>query len=137
MTEKRKDYITLPKGEVRVSNEIVARIAQIAAKEVEGVAEFSSNPIRWLNFLGLTPPNQGVKVEVGTREVAVDIDIAVEYGSRIPDIVKNLRKNVSQRITEMTGLDVVELNIRVNDLHFTEDSLTLTERGEMPEPRVR
>jgi len=137
MTEKRKDYITLPKGEVRVSNEIVARIAQIAAKEVEGVAEFSSNPIRWLNFLGLTPPNQGVKVEVGTREVAVDIDIAVEYGSRIPDIVKNLRKNVSQRITEMTGLDVVELNIRVNDLHFTEDSLTLTERGEIPEPRVR
>ena len=137
MTEKRKDYITLPKGEVRVSNEIVARIAQIAAKEVEGVAEFSSNPIRWLNFLGLTPPNQGVKVEVGTREVAVDIDIAVEYGSRIPDIVKNLRKNVSQRITEMTGLDVVELNIRVNDLHFTKDSLTLNERGEIPEPRVR
>ena len=134
---ERKINLTHPRGEVKVSNEIVARIAHMAAKEVEGVADLASGPSRWLNLLGILPLNQGVKVEVGSREVAVDLDIAVEYGSRIPDIVKSIRKNVCQRITDMTGLDVVELNIRVNDLHFPEEQLSLTEKGEMTEPRVR
>jgi len=137
MTERTKEHYTPARGEVRVSNEIVAKIAQIAASEIDGVAEFDRGPASWLQLFGLPVPGQGVKVEVGTKEVAVDLDIAVNYGSRIPDIVKNIRKNVCQRIADMTGLDVVELNIRINNIRFPDERLALMEDGDTNEPRVR
>jgi len=137
MTERTREHYTPSRGEVRVSNDIVAKIAQIAASEVEGVADFDKGPISWLNIFGLNPSGQSVKVEVGAKEVAVDLDIAVNYGSRIPEIVRNIRKNVSQRITDMTGLEVVELNISVNNIRFPDERLSLTSDGENPEPRVR
>jgi len=137
MTEKIKEHYNPARGEVRVSNEIVAKIAQIAASEIDGVADFNRGPASWLQILGFPLSGQGVKVEVGTKEVAVDLDIAVNYGSRIPEIVRNIRKNVCQRITDMTGLDVVELNIRVNNIRFPDERLSLAENGESSEPRVR
>ena len=64
---------------------------------------------------------QGVAVEVGEREAAVDLTVVVEYGESIPEIAKTLRENITRRIEGMTGLTVTEVNITVNDLHFPGD----------------
>jgi len=136
MTTRKKTGTKVTRGDVKVANDIVEKIAAIAAGEIEGVADFA--PKSGLQQLfGLLGPDRGVRVEVGSKEVAVDLDIAVEYGSRIPDVVRNIRRNITQRINEMTGLEVVELNIRVNDLHFPDEGIPLTQKGEIPEARVK
>ena len=136
MTARKTNGNSTYRGEVTVSSEIVEKIAWLATTEVEGVADMSpKNGLK--NLFGILNPERGVRVEVGSREVAVDLDIAVEYGSRIPDIVRNIRRNIISKVADMTGLEVVELNIRVNDLHFEEDRLPLTTQGEIPEARVK
>ena len=64
---------------------------------------------------------QGVAVELGEREAAVDLSVVVEYGESIPRIVGALRENITRRIEGMTGLTVTDVNITVNDLYFPGD----------------
>ena len=136
MTTKRKNLAIPTRGEVRVSNDIVEQIVCLAANEIEGVSDLSpKNGLRGL--LNLFGTDKRVRVEVGTKEVAVDLDIAVEYGSRIPDVVKDIRENITRRINDMTGLELVELNIRVNDLSFPDDGLTTNATVEITRPRVK
>jgi uncharacterized alkaline shock family protein YloU len=61
-----------------------------------------------------------VGVEVGETEAAVDLDIVVEYGVSIPDLARSIQRNVKQAVQRMTGLDVVEVNVNVDDL-FLDD----------------
>ncbi len=136
MTTRKKTGTSVSRGDVKVANDIVEKIASIAASEIDGVADLApQSGIKQL--FGLLGPERGVRVEVGSKEVAIDLDIAVEYGSRIPDVVRNIRRNISQRINEMTGLEVVELNIRVNDLYFPDERIPLTQKGDLPEARVK
>ena len=74
-------------------------------------------------------PSQGVKVEVGEREAAVDLDLIVEYGVSIVDVSEAVRQNVIRQVERMTGLSVTEVNISVNDV-FTGET-------ETEEPRVQ
>ncbi|MFH1515912.1 MAG: Asp23/Gls24 family envelope stress response protein [bacterium] len=136
MTAKEKEPAVPTRGEVRVSNDIVEQIVCLAANEIEGVSDLRSrNGLRGL--LNLFTSGRHVKVEVGTKEVAVDLEIGVEYGSRIPDVVKDIRQNITRRINDMTGLELVELNIRVNDLSFPDEKLTPDPRHEIPRARVK
>jgi uncharacterized alkaline shock family protein YloU len=64
---------------------------------------------------------QGVSVEVGEHQAAVDIDIVVEYGNSIVEVAEAIRQNVIERIEGMTGLEVVEVNVGVDDLHLGGD----------------
>ena len=73
---------------------------------------------------------QGVGVEVGETQAAVDLDIVVEYGVSIADLGRSIQRNVKNSIERMTGLEVVEVNINVDDVHMPES-------GEQPsEARV-
>ncbi len=65
--------------------------------------------------------SQGVSVEVGQRQAAVDLDIVCYYGQSIVEIAEAIRENVIERIEGMTGLDVVEVNIGVDDLYIDSD----------------
>ncbi|MGW2659266.1 Asp23/Gls24 family envelope stress response protein, partial [Streptomyces sp. NPDC001478] len=65
--------------------------------------------------------SRGVKVEVGEKQTAVDVDIVVEYGVSIIDTAKNIRLRVTDAVETMTGLEVVEINIRVLDVHVPGD----------------
>ena len=64
---------------------------------------------------------QGVDVEVGEREAAVDLTVIIDYGESIPEISEQIRDNVIQRIEGITGLRVTEVNVAVNDLYFPGD----------------
>ena len=64
---------------------------------------------------------QGLSVEVGEREAAVDLTVVVEYGESIPKVSQAIRDNVIRRIEGITGLSVTEVNVAVNDLYFPGD----------------
>jgi len=69
---------------------------------------------------GSSGPNvsQGVGVEVGETQAAIDLDVVVEYGVSIADLGRSIQRNVKQSVERMTGLQVVEVNVAVDDVHL-------------------
>ena len=128
------------RGTTTIADVVVAKIAGIAAREIEGVHDLGGQAARVVGRLRETLPGspdltQGVSVEVGERQAAVDIGIVAEYGVAIHDLAAGIRSNVINAIEGMTGLEVTEVNITVHDVHFTgedqnESSLAI-------EPRVK
>jgi uncharacterized alkaline shock family protein YloU len=59
-------------------------------------------------------------VDVGEKQAAVDLDIVVEYGASIVELARAVRRNVITAVERMTGLEVIEVNIAVNDIHLPE-----------------
>ena len=64
---------------------------------------------------------QGVSVEVGERQTAVDIDLIADYGVAMTDLASGIRRNVIAAIERMTGLEVTEVNITVHDVHLEDE----------------
>lgn len=73
----------------------------------------------------------GISVEVGEREAAVDLTVAIEYGVSIPQVTETVRRNVINRIENLTGLGVTEVNITVNDVQFPEKRPQLEQQQEV------
>lgn len=116
---------------------MVEKIAGMAARQVSGVHELGRGTARALGALrerlpvgGTASPAQGVRVEVGERQAAVDLDVVAEYGVSIVDLAQAIRNNVVQQIEGMTGLDVTEVNISVDDVYADEP-------GSDDQPRVQ
>ncbi len=117
-----------PEGRTSIADSVVAKIAGIAAREVSGVYEMGAGAARAVGTLreklpgsGGPNPTQGVRVEVGERQAAVDVDLVVEYGVSIPDVAQSVRRNVIDRLQRMTGLEVTEVNIAVDDIYLGDD----------------
>lgn len=113
-------------GSTSIDDSVVAKIAAIAAREVDGVSSLGGNLSGALgNMVGRIRGSEhtttGVGVEVGTRQAAVDINCQMEYPASIHEVADSVRQNVIDRIQTMTGLEVVEVNIAVNDLVFPGD----------------
>lgn len=113
-------------GSTSIADTVVTKIASIAAREVRGVYDLGGGAARAIGGVTRTvgigdERMQGVGVEVGEREAAVDLTVVVEYGESIPQIADSLRANITRRIEGMTGLTVTEVNIAVNDLYFPGD----------------
>ncbi len=70
---------------------------------------------------GLPNVGRGVKVEVGERQTAIDLDLVVEYGVSVMDVAQDVRENVVGAVERITGLEVVEVNVTVNDVHLPDD----------------
>jgi uncharacterized alkaline shock family protein YloU len=105
------------RGITTVSDAVVAKMAGIAAREVEGVHGLGKSFRRLVGRVrsgdSLT---QGVNVEVGKKEAAIDLVIVMEYGYSIPSVAQILRENVIGKVESGTGLIVKEVNIEVDDL---------------------
>lgn len=101
-------------GEVQIADEVVAIIAGLAATEVEGVASMAGNVTNELvSKLGMKNLSKGVKVEVTSEAVSVDMALNMEYGYSIPKTSELVQEKVKQAIENMTGLHVSEVNIRI------------------------
>jgi uncharacterized alkaline shock family protein YloU len=111
-------------GTTTIASSVVAKIAALAAQEIPGVQAMGKSLSRTFGSIKAKVPGasqadtQGVSVEVGERQAAVDIDIVVEYGHSIVEVAEAIRQNVIERIEGMTGLEVVEVNVGVDDLHL-------------------
>ena len=111
MDDMRQSIVS-ESGTVKISEEVVAIIAGIAAMEVPGVAGMSGGLAGGIaEMLGRKNLSKGVKVEVGEKEAAIDLYIIVEYGCRIPDVAWEIQEKVKKAVETMTGLHVVEVKI--------------------------
>jgi uncharacterized alkaline shock family protein YloU len=114
------------KGQTTIADPVVTKVAGLAAREVGGVYELGGGVARALGAVTQRLPvgdntNQGVSVEVGDKEAAIDLTVIVEYGESIPKVAQQIRENVVRRIEGITGLSVTEVNVAVNDLHLPGD----------------
>lgn len=110
-------------GNVKISEEVVAIIAGVAAMDVPGVAGMSGGIAGGIaEILGRKNLSKGVKVEVGEKEAAIDLYIIVEYGCRIPDVSWDIQEKVKNSVETMTGLDVIEINIHVQGVNIEKEN---------------
>jgi uncharacterized alkaline shock family protein YloU len=135
MTETR---LSTQEGKITVAEGVVQKVAGMATREIAGVYSMGTSTTRAFGAIrqripGSSGPNvaQGVGVEVGETQAAIDLDIVIEYGASIADLGRSIQRNVKQSIERMTGLEVVEVNVAVDDVH-----LPTPEGEEKPPPRV-
>ena len=111
-------------GRTTIAESVVSKIAGISAREVAGVHDLGGGAARVVGAIRERIPGsrtnlqQGVSVEVGERQAAIDIDIVAEYGVSIIDLSTGIRRNVIAAVERMTGLEVSEVNITVNDVYL-------------------
>ena len=111
-------------GRTTIADTVVSKIAGIATREVTGVYALGGGTARAVGALreripgSSTNHSQGISVEVGEKEAAIDIQLVAEYGVSIADLAKGIRTNVINAVERMVGLSVVEVNIEVQDIHI-------------------
>ncbi|MBO4941519.1 MAG: Asp23/Gls24 family envelope stress response protein [Clostridia bacterium] len=105
-------------GNVCISNDVVATIASIAAKSIDGVAGmFGSITGGFAELLGKKNPSKGVKVAITDREVKIDMFVIVEYGVKIPDVAWEIQEKTKNEVEAMTGLNVVAVNVNIEGVN--------------------
>ena len=124
-----RDRLATDNGQITVAENVVQKIAGKACREIAGVHAMGTGGTRAFGAIreripGSTGPSvaQGVGVEVGETEAAIDLDIVVEYGISIAELGRSIQRNVKQTVERMTGLRVVEVNIAVDDVYLPSDS---------------
>jgi uncharacterized alkaline shock family protein YloU len=135
----RRSELTTELGRTSIADSVVAKIAGLACREVSGVHEMGAGASRAFGAIrermssseNAGSPARGVSVEVGERQAAVDLDIVVEYGVAIVDVAEAIRSNVIGRVESMTGLQVTEVNVTVDDVYLGETD------EPQPAPRVQ
>lgn len=104
---------------IQISNDVVAVIAGVAVSEVPGVAGMAGGFAGGITevFSGKKNLAKGIKVDATETEAKIDVNIIVEYGSRIPDVAFEIQKRVKKAVEGMTGLKVEEVNIHVQGVN--------------------
>ncbi len=135
--ERRGSSSTAPaaRGKTSIADGVVAKIAGMAAREVPGIHALGGGLARTMGVVrdrvpgGSGSVTRGVKVEVGERQSAVDLELVVEYGVAITNVAGEVRENVIEAVERMTGLEVVEVNISVNGVHLPDEGDEETTEG--------
>ncbi len=115
---KKEEEIVLSEGEnnIEISDDVVAVIAGMSASEVSGVAEMAGGFAGGISEVLSGKKNlaKGIKVEIlDNKDTRIDVNIIVEYGARIPDVAFEIQKRVKKSVENMTGLNVLEVNVHV------------------------
>ena len=109
-------------GKTTIVDPVIAKVAGIAAREVPGVFAIGGGAARVVGAIreaiGGADLSQGIKVEVGETQVAVDITIVVEYPLPLQDVATAVRAAVAQAIEQLIGMEVAEINVTVSDVHI-------------------
>jgi uncharacterized alkaline shock family protein YloU len=120
-----RDRLATGDGQISVAEGVVQKIAGKACREISGVHSMGTGSARAFGAMreripGSSGPNvaQGVGVEVGETEAAIDLDIVVEYGVSIAELGRSIQRNVKQAVERMSGLRVVEVNVAVDDVYL-------------------
>ena len=127
VTGSTSEGVPETRGLTTIADGVVEKIAGIAAREVPGIHALGGGFTRTMGAMrdrvpgGQSSAGRGVKVEVGQKQTAIDLQVVVEYGVSITDLAAEVRENVIAAVERMTGLEVVEVNIAVNDVHLPDE----------------
>jgi len=128
--------VTGTTGKTTIVDPVVAKIVGIAAREVTGVHALGGGAARMIGnireAIGTRDLSQGVKVEVGETEVAVDVTIVVEYPQQLQRVADEVRSAVADAVTALVGMKVAEINVTIGDVYIPGEDDDAAE-----EPRVQ
>lgn len=104
---------------IQISNDVVAVIAGVAVSEVQGVSGMSGGFAGGITEVLSGKKNlaKGIKVDINEGTAKIDVNIIVEYGSRIPDVAFEIQNRVKKSVENMTGLKVEEVNVHVQGVN--------------------
>ncbi len=121
---------------VEISEDVVAVIAGVAVSDVQGVAGMAKGFAGGITeaLSGKKNLAKGIKVEVSGKETKIDVNIIVEYGSRIPDVAFEIQSRIKKSVKEMTGLDVVAVNVHVQGVQTPQEKISKVEEKPESQP---
>ncbi|WP_390898643.1 Asp23/Gls24 family envelope stress response protein [Streptomyces fulvoviolaceus] len=120
------------RGRTTIADGVVEKTSGIATREVPGIHALGGGFTRTMGAVrdrvpgGHASAGRGVKVEVGEKQTAIDLQVVVEYGISIRQVAAEVRENVIAAVERMTGLEVIEVNIAVNDVHLPDEDTPQT-----------
>ena len=122
VNDQIKQEETTTENGIKIADDVVAVIAGVAVSEVPGVAGMSGGFAGGITEVLSGKKNlaKGIKVEVGQKETKIDVNIIVEYGTRIPDVAFEIQNRVKKAVETMTGLTVIEVNVHVQGVATAE-----------------
>ena len=130
------------RGSTTISDSVVSKIAGIAAQEVDGIRMGSGASQTASSLLGSIPgvgggggQTQGVSVEVGQEEAALDLTLTAAYGQSTPQLAEAVRRNVINRVENLVGLRVTEVNITVSNVFFPQQEAEEQRQRELEQQR--
>lgn len=148
MNEEKKEIVELDNQikkeneSIKISDDVVAVIAGVAVSEVNGVAGMAGGFAGGISEVLSGKKNlaKGIKVDVADNDAKIDVNIIVEYGSRIPDVAFEIQNRVKKAVESMTGLNVEEVNVHVQGVNTdiskeekTEETEEVAENNEKSE----
>jgi len=128
-------------GRTSIADSVVAKIAGIATRDVAGVHSLGGGAARAVGAIreripgSRTNHSQGVLVEVGERQAAIDVELVADFGVSIVDLAEGIRRNVISSVERMTGLQVTEVNVAIADIFLPNQDDEDTD--EQQPPRVQ
>lgn len=110
---------SMDKGIIRIADDVVAVITSIATLDTEGISGMSGGIAEGIaRRVSGRQVHKGVQVNVNDQEAIIDLRVIVQYGSKIDEVCRNVQLNVKEAVENMTGLYVVEVNVRVEGVDF-------------------
>ena len=140
---KELDDLHTEHGDTLIAEQVVAKLAGMAAREVDGVAALGNAARRALDSIagriqgGQTSVTGGVAVTKGEREAAVEISVITDYGFPIVEITQKMREKIIFAVEHGTGLKVIEVNINVTDIRLPGDEDEQKEPARAPRQDLR
>jgi len=129
------------RGNTTIQDTVVSKVAGIAAQEVEGIrmgggaSQTVGGVLSSITGGSGGSQTQGVTVEVGQEEAALDLTLTAEYGKSVPQLTEAVRRNVVNRVESLVGLRVTEVNITVSNVYFPQDEQQQLEEQQSSESR--
>ena len=125
--QRRSGPLQTPRGDTTIEETVVQKLAGMATREVPGVYAMGNAARRAFSSMteripgSQTNVSNGVTVEKGERQAAVDVSIVVEYGFSVVEVSQSIRRNVIRSVENATGLEVLEVNVNVTDVHLPDE----------------
>jgi uncharacterized alkaline shock family protein YloU len=144
MSERRSQQsspLQTERGSTSISDSVVSKIAGIASQEVDGIRMGSGGSQAVSGLIGSITggssgsQTQGVSVEVGQEEAAIDLTLTAEYGKSIPQLAEAVRRNVANRVESLVGLRVTEVNITVSNIFFPQQEAEQERQRQLEQER--
>ncbi len=122
--KNNSEEISLGNNAIKIADDVVAVIAGVAVSEIAGVANMAGGFAGGITEVLSGKKNlaKGIKVDVGEKETKIDVNIIVEYGTRIPDVAYEIQTKVKKAVETMTGLKVVEVNVHVQGVNISNNN---------------
>ena len=139
--ESSQSPLQTERGSTSISDSVVSKIAGIASQEVDGIRMGSGGSQAVSGILGSITggssggQTQGVSVEVGQEEAAIDLTLTAEYGKSVPQLAEAVRRNVANRVQSLVGLRVNEVNITVSNIFFPQQEAEQERQRQLEQQR--